>query len=148
MISPEQQRAHRRHIAFHASLRTLALPKPPSATPKSVQRDILWVAAPMEAPPDRPAPEIPAIIRAVCKKYGVKRATMMGRRRCARIIWPRHVAIYLAYELTPRCVSVIGRAFDNRDFKTVSNSIDRVLARIASDPAFASEIDKLARMVE
>ncbi len=68
---------------------------------------------------------------------------MVGSTRAATPLRARQVAIYLTRELTDLSLPQIGRLYGGRDHSTVLNSIRRVEARCASDPALAARVDEL-----
>lgn len=166
MIVPEQQRAYEAHLRFHASLAMLALPKPPRSDPKAPEpppapplaraiarmqspksRDFLWITVPPENIPERKFPEMAAIVLAVSVKYGVSPQDILGDTRRAAVVFPRHVAMYLCRKLTPLSFPFIAQRF-NRDHSTIVFAWQKIDARICADPAFAAEVDELARMVD
>lgn len=75
------------------------------------------------------APSVAAIIDYVAEFYGVPRPEMTGYRRLRPIVRPRHIAMWLARNLTPLSLPQIGRAFAGRDHTSVLHgvrSIDRL----------------------
>lgn len=86
-------------------------------------------------PRRKPAiPSIRSIQCATCEAFGVSLEDVLGRKRSTRITWPRHVAMYLARQLTDRTLPAIGREFGDRDHTTVMNACRRTEKRIATDP--------------
>jgi len=89
------------------------------------------------------APTITAIQEAICTSFSVTRDELLSRSRAQRLAWPRHVAIYLARELTDHSLPVIGREFGGRDHSTVLNACKRAAAHLATDPKAYSAIEQL-----
>jgi len=87
------------------------------------------------------------IQQTVCREFGVTMIDLVSQRRGREIVIPRHVAMWLAAKSTPASLPKIGRAFGNRDHKTVMNALDRINRRRASDPPFASLIRDLLQTV-
>lgn len=58
------------------------------------------------------------IQNAVCDEFGIDRRAMLSERKYRAISRPRHIAMYLAHEITGQSTSVIGRLF-NRDRSSV-----------------------------
>ena len=156
MIVPEQQRAHDAHQRFCASLAKLALPKPPSAAPKAPEpvrepvivrmrggRDFLWIAT----PPENRTATIKRIQAIVANAYNVSVLDILSERRTKVVVIPRQIAIYLARVLTPRSLPEIGHAFGNRDHTTALAAFNKIKHLMSADPAFAAEVEELARMV-
>lgn len=48
----------------------------------------------------------------MCNYYGVKLKDLLGRRRPARIAFPRMVGMYLSRETTSHSLEVIGKAYN------------------------------------
>ncbi len=71
-------------------------------------------------------PSIHRIIEAVCKKYNVTRVEILSARRTANIVRPRHVAMYLAKQLTLRSYPAIGRAFGGRDHTSILSGVRKI----------------------
>jgi chromosomal replication initiator protein len=88
-------------------------------------------------------PTIAAIQDAICAYFSVTREELLSRSRAQRLAWPRHVAIYLARELTDHSLPVIGREFGGRDHSTVLNACKRAAAHLAGDAKAYSAIEQL-----
>jgi chromosomal replication initiator protein len=86
---------------------------------------------------------IELILDATCAHFGISRPELLSRSRIEAIVWPRHVAMYLAKELTERSLPAIGRAFGGRDHTTVIHACRRVASRIAGSPEAYADIEKL-----
>jgi len=89
-----------------------------------------------------PAPSlsIEKVQRVVAAELGVRRLDLVSNRRTADIVWPRHVAMYLCREMTPRSLPEIGRRFGNRDHTSVMHAHRKIGALVGSDPAVASQV--------
>jgi len=90
------------------------------------------------------APTIDAIQDAVCAHFSISREELLSRSRSQRLAWPRHVAIYLARELTDHSLPRIGRDFGGRDHSTVLNACRRAGERISTDLAAHGTIQGLS----
>ena len=88
-------------------------------------------------------PTIATIQDAVCAHFAVSRDELLSRSRAQRLAWPRHVAIYLARELTDHSLPLIGREFGDRDHSTVLNACRRAAERLERDSAAHSVVDRL-----
>jgi chromosomal replication initiator protein len=89
------------------------------------------------------SPTIEVIQDAVCAHFSITRADLLSRSRAERLAWPRHMAMYLARELTDHSLPVIGREFGGRDHSTVLNACRRAGERIVSDRAAYSAVEQL-----
>jgi len=92
---------------------------------------------------DLQRPTVEAIQKTVAAAYGVTRNEMISDRRNVKIITPRHVAMYLCRELTPRSLPAIGRMFGGRDNSTVHFAVEKITLLIANDPVLAAKIEKI-----
>jgi chromosomal replication initiator protein len=88
-------------------------------------------------------PTIESIQDAICKHFGITREELLSRSRAQKLAWPRHVAMYLARELTDHSLPVIGRQFGGRDHSTVLNACRRAGERLASDAKAYSAVELL-----
>ncbi len=91
---------------------------------------------------------IEEIQRKVAEHYNMRLTDMTSARRARAVARPRQVAMYLAKQLTSRSLPEIGRKFGNRDHTTVMHACSRVAELIATDGAFADDVDLLRRMLE
>ena len=69
---------------------------------------------------------IEEIQRRVAAHYNIRPSEMASNRRAQAVVRPRHVAMYLAKQLTTRSLPEIGRRFGNRDHTTVMYAIRRI----------------------
>jgi len=93
-------------------------------------------------PPELQRSTVEAIQNAVAASYGVTRAEMLSERRNIKIIMPRHVAMYLCRELTPRSLPAIGRMF-GRDHTSIHSANEKITRLITSDPVLAAKIETI-----
>jgi chromosomal replication initiator protein len=97
------------------------------------------------------APHIPTIDEiqaAVCKKFHIGIRHMTADKRSRHLARPRQIAMYLAYELTPKSLPQIGRLFGDRDHTTVLHAYRTVEALIAQDRDFAAVVAELRQSLE
>ena len=85
------------------------------------------------------------IQKAVADHYGLKQSDLLCERRTRAVARPRHVAMYLAKQLTTRSYPDIGRRFGGRDHTTVLHAVKRIEALKAEEPALAADLELLAR---
>jgi len=84
-----------------------------------------------------------AIKEEVAKVYKLKRQDLEGSSRKKEIARARHIAIYLAREMTDQSFPAIGRAFGNRDHTTAMHSHTRVKEMLDETPLLYTEIGQL-----
>ncbi len=82
------------------------------------------------------------ITEAVAQEFGLSVALLTSQTRKKNVAEPRHIAMYLARQLTDNSLHTIGLAF-GRDYSTVIHSIKRVEQVSERDPAFRAQIEKL-----
>jgi len=66
------------------------------------------------------------IQKTVADFYGIKTADMYVKGRHAQIVRPRHIAMYLAKELTQKSLPEIGEMFGGRDHTTVLYAVRKM----------------------
>ncbi|MCS0497886.1 DnaA/Hda family protein [Ancylobacter sp. MQZ15Z-1] len=87
------------------------------------------------------------IMRAVARHYRVSLPDLLSQRRTADLLWPRHVAMYLAKELTMRSLPEIGRRCGGRDHTTVLSGVRKVARLVEADPDRRDEVMALKRAI-
>lgn len=93
-------------------------------------------------------PSIAAIQQLVSQRYRVTVHELLCHRREQRICLPRHIAMFLARELTPASLPMIGNRFGGRDHTTVISACRRVEAMLEDKPAFAGEVAALMEQLQ
>lgn len=82
----------------------------------------------------------------------MSRNTLISHRRRKLVIGPRHVAMYLCYELTPASLPMIGRMFAGRDHTTILYAHQKIARLRRTDAKLDAEIvamtEKLGTMME
>ena len=124
-------------IAAHAALLGGAITLP---TTQAVLRDVLGAK-------DRRI-TIEEIQRRVAAHYNIKPAELSSSRRARAVVRPRHVAMYLAKQLTSRSLPEIGRKFGKRDHTTVMYAIRRIEELRPKDSALDEDVEHLRRSLE
>ncbi len=97
-----------------------------------------------EPPPNPPRLLIRTIQREVAAYYKLPLSYMTSRSNLRTHARPRQVAMYLARELTPHSLTVIGQWFD-RDHSTVIHGIRQVEWLCRRDDALAWDVAALRR---
>jgi chromosomal replication initiator protein len=78
-------------------------------------------------------PSVEAIQDAVCEAFAITRDELLSTGRSARLVWPRHIAMYLARETTSLTFPDIGRRFGGRNHTTVMHAVRRTAERLTTD---------------
>ncbi len=79
----------------------------------------------------------------VASRYRVKRSEIEGASRKKEITQARHIAIYLAREMTDHSFPAIGRAFGDRDHSTIMHSYVKVKSLLEETPLLHAEISEI-----
>jgi len=80
------------------------------------------------------------ILNAVSAHYEISYVHLISAQRTARFMRPRHVAMYLAAELTPASTLAIGRMMGGRDHTTVLNGVGKIKRMLETDTALKQEV--------
>ena len=97
--------------------------------------------------PETPRLTVAAIQDRVAKRWQVSRREMVSNRRPTGIIQSRHVAMYLARELTTKTLPQIARAF-NRDHTTVLMAVRKIERLRQQDPKLDADVKDLIEELE
>jgi len=148
----DRRRQFRRHIAARAGKlaeRNVAVVAPaaePEAAPKIEQQPAYDLPPPKPiwfSIVDGPVFSIRDVQDAVCQRFGVSRADLLSERRIQKLVFPRHIAMYLAKELTKRSLTEIGRRFHGRDHATAIHAVRKIERLIKTDPDVAKIVREL-----
>ena len=95
---------------------------------------------------ERPdARSINEIVDATAQEFGLKPGDIKGKSRQQSVAAARHVAMFLARELTQHSPGEIGEAIGGRDRKTVTHGITRATEAIGSDQVVRTSVNNLRR---
>ena len=79
----------------------------------------------------------------VASRYHLKRYDLEGSSRKKEISQARHIAIYLARDLTSQSFPSIGKEFGNRDHTTIMHSYMKIKTLLEETPLLYSEIQDI-----
>ena len=79
----------------------------------------------------------------VASLYHLKHHDLEGSSRKKEITQPRHIAIYLAREMTNQSFPAIGKQFGNRDHTTIMHSYMKIKTLIEETPLLHAEIREI-----
>lgn len=97
--------------------------------------------------PGGATPSVARIIRAAAGLHDVSPAAVVGPSRCRTVAAARSLAMYLARRLTGRSFEAIGAACGGRDHTTVLHGVRVCGARMARDPSFAADVERLEALI-
>lgn len=84
------------------------------------------------------------IQRKVAEYFEIRPSDMTAKRRSQNVVYPRHVAMFLARELTGLSFPEIGEHFGGRDHTTVLHACEKIKKDVKKDQKAKSLVDKLA----
>ena len=102
----------------------------------------------MFASPRQANLSIENIIRVVAEYFNLSPNDLKGKKKTQNIVSPRQLAMYIAREITDYSTTELGQAFGGRDHATVMHSIDKIKAKLLTDPALDSTIESLKRLIK
>jgi len=83
------------------------------------------------------------ILHAVAHETGVSVADIVGDKRARQVVQSRHLAMYLARELTDASLPKIGEHFGGRDHTTVLHAVEKISKLMHHDRALYNRIQHL-----
>lgn len=90
---------------------------------------------------------IPFIQEKVCEYYGIEIEDMLGSCREARLVLPRHIAMYLSKELLGTSFPAVAKEFGGKDHVTVMNACKRIAKKL-KDPSIKNDIENVKSMLK
>jgi chromosomal replication initiator protein len=88
------------------------------------------------------------IQKIIANHYGLSPSDLRGQKRSKAVVMPRHIALYIAGELTQSSTTELGRDFGGRDHTTVMYSQEKIASLIQTDSKMDAEIQLLMRKVK
>jgi chromosomal replication initiator protein len=85
------------------------------------------------------------IADAVCSKLKVKLTDLQSKRRTKKVAQARHIAMYVARELTAHTLAEIGSHFGGKDHTTVLYAVEKIKAEIGRSPETLALVEELQR---
>ena len=88
---------------------------------------------------------VEATARRRAQEFGVELAELRGSSRRRPVACARHVAMYLAQELTAHTPAEIGKVFGERDRTTVNHAVKQIDAAVRDDEVVRASVNNLRR---
>jgi chromosomal replication initiator protein len=85
---------------------------------------------------------------ATCTHFALSCDTLISRSRVARVAWARHVAMYLARELTDHSLPHIAREFGGRDHTTILHAWKRVSHEVVHSASALSDVEAITLLLK
>ncbi|MFN7171200.1 MAG: chromosomal replication initiator protein DnaA [Fimbriimonadaceae bacterium] len=92
-------------------------------------------------------PSFSAIVKEVARRYQVRPDEIVGSSRKAPIAFARHVAIYVARELTHDSWKHLGNQFGNRDHTSMMHGYRKISELIGTDKDVAAAVQSIMRNI-
>jgi chromosomal replication initiator protein len=86
---------------------------------------------------------IDLIQRKVAEYFEISPSSMTAKRRSRSVAYPRHIAMYIAREMTSFSFPEIGEQFGGRDHTTVLHACEKIKKDIKKDQKTKALVDKL-----
>lgn len=102
----------------------------------------VYPVIPVSVEPYEPSnrPTVRQIQDAVAKHYGITRPQLIGKSRTLEFMIPRHVAVYIARQVTGLSTLQLGRFFGNKDHTCILSSEKRMRSLMQKDADLAHTI--------
>lgn len=100
------------------------------------------------APVDQPI-TVPIILEVVADTYNLRVKDLLNKKRLRKLTRPRHIAMFLARELTELSFPELGREFADRDHSTIQHGVRKIQELLdGSDSELGFEIDHIRRRLK
>jgi chromosomal replication initiator protein len=90
---------------------------------------------------------IDIVQRVVADFFSVSPIDIKGKKKTKNIVFPRHISMYLARDMTEYSTTEIGQSFGGRDHTTVMYSSQKIEDQIRTDPNLYSTLQTLRKMI-
>lgn len=87
--------------------------------------------------------KIKNIMSVVSDYYRISTSDLISKKRTAKYVFPRQVAMYLIKTMYDLPYKKIGTFFNNRDHSTVMHSVEKITNEIEMDPNVKKDVEKL-----
>jgi chromosomal replication initiator protein len=91
---------------------------------------------------------IDMILSAVSESTGVSLTEIVGDKRSRPVVESRHLAMYLARELTDSSLPKIGERFGNRDHTTVLHAVEKITKLMREDRDLYNRVQRLTTKIK
>jgi chromosomal replication initiator protein len=87
------------------------------------------------------------ILKVVSTYFGVTMTDVKGKRRTKELVIPRHIAMYLMYEMTQTPYMSIGEFLGGRDHTTVMHGVDKVGDEVKFDAKVKQNVENIKQII-
>ncbi|MCI4645123.1 MAG: DnaA/Hda family protein [Hyphomonadaceae bacterium] len=92
-------------------------------------------------------PKISDIKQATCEMFDLTKAEIEGPRKLQRIVYARHLAMFLCREMTDKSYPTIARSFGKRDHTSIMYAVERVTAYLEKRTDTPQHLDQLRERI-
>ncbi len=90
---------------------------------------------------------LPYILEVVSEHFGISTADILSKKRDEDIVYPRHIVMYLAKELTDSSLKIIGQFLGGRDHSTVIHGINNIKEQLLTDDSLRNTMEVLKKKI-
>ncbi len=90
---------------------------------------------------------IPLIQEKVCEYFDIKISELISSRREKKLVFPRHIAMYLSREVVGASLLDVAKAFGGKDHTTVINACKNIM-KSKKDPSVKNMLDNIITMLK
>lgn len=91
----------------------------------------------------------PELIQQIVADYfSIDVKDLIGKRKDKKVVFPRHISMYLIRTMTDLSLSDIGGCFGGRDHTTVINAYDKISSELQMKPDLAVKLEDIMKRIE
>ncbi len=91
---------------------------------------------------------IPLIQQHTAAYFNLKPAILLSKKRSQNIVTARHIAMYLAREMTDCSLPMIGQSFGGKDHTTVIHSCNKIKGQLKNDKKLQYHIERIKNRIQ
>ncbi len=91
---------------------------------------------------------IDVIQKVVANYFKISISEIKSDKRKKNIVFPRHIAIYIARELGDYAYTTLGEEFGGKDHSTMMNSVEKIKEQLKTDSSLKATIDSLIKEIK
>lgn len=88
------------------------------------------------------------IMKTVAENYGINVDEMKGKKRNKNIVNARHIAIYIAHEITDYTFIELGNEFGGKDHSSIMHAYNKIKEMVKTDPNLKQIVDLLIKEIK
>ena len=88
------------------------------------------------------------IQRVVADYYNISFSDIKSQKRNKNIVYPRHIAVYLAHELTEYSTTELGHEFGGKDHTTIMHSCQKIEEMVKTDESLENTLSILKKKIK